>query len=61
MAMANHYSRPVEIMQLHITPSDFFTKNPAIDVPSYRDLTSKQVVDGVNGSNGCCKQESPTR
>ncbi|CRK35304.1 hypothetical protein BN1723_004092 [Verticillium longisporum] len=32
---------PVEIMQLHITPSDFFTRNPAIDVPSDKDFGSK--------------------
>ncbi|KAH6693560.1 copper amine oxidase [Plectosphaerella plurivora] len=38
---------PVEIMELHITPSDFFTRNPAIDVPSDKDIGSK-------ATNGCC-------
>ncbi|EEY23054.1 copper amine oxidase [Verticillium alfalfae VaMs.102] len=38
---------PVEIMQLNITPSDFFTRNPAIDVPSDKDLGSKPT-------EGCC-------
>ncbi|PNH77312.1 hypothetical protein VD0001_g220 [Verticillium dahliae] len=40
---------PVEIMQLHITPSDFFTRNPAIDVPSDKDLGSKPT-------EGCCSK-----
>jgi primary-amine oxidase len=31
---------PVEIYQLHFKPSDFFTANPAIDVPSQRNLSS---------------------
>jgi primary-amine oxidase len=30
----------VEIYQLHFKPSDFFTANPAIDVPSQRNLSS---------------------
>ncbi|KAH7374839.1 copper amine oxidase [Plectosphaerella cucumerina] len=38
---------PVEVMQLNITPSDFFTRNPAIDVPSDKDIGSK-------ATNGCC-------
>ncbi|KAK8018105.1 copper amine oxidase 1 [Apiospora marii] len=46
---------PVEIMQLHITPSDFFTRNPAIDVPSNKDLTSKQVMGEVTEAVACCK------
>jgi primary-amine oxidase len=47
--------RPVEMLELHITPSDFFTKNPAIDVPSNKDLISKLA-------NGCCeKKEMPLR
>ncbi|KAI0155581.1 copper amine oxidase [Pestalotiopsis sp. NC0098] len=46
---------PVEMLELHITPSDFFTKNPAIDVPSNKDLVSKLA-------NGCCeKNELPVR
>ncbi|KAI1848680.1 hypothetical protein JX266_005539 [Neoarthrinium moseri] len=42
---------PVELLELHITPSDFFTKNPAIDVPSNKDLISKL-------SDGCCEKSS---
>ncbi|CRK31911.1 hypothetical protein BN1723_014575 [Verticillium longisporum] len=40
---------PVEIMQLNITPSDFFTRNPAIDVPSDKDVGSKPT-------EGCCSK-----
>ncbi|CAG1997402.1 unnamed protein product [Fusarium graminearum] len=43
---------PVEMLQLHITPSDFFTRNPAIDVPSDKDIGSKLT-------SGCCKEEGP--
>ncbi|KAF6840314.1 copper amine oxidase [Colletotrichum plurivorum] len=38
---------PVEMLQLHITPSDFFTGNPALDVPSDKDIGSKLA-------SGCC-------
>lgn len=37
-------------MQLNITPADFFTRNPAIDVPSDKDIGSK-------AANGCCSPE----
>ncbi|KAH8664392.1 copper amine oxidase [Xylariales sp. PMI_506] len=39
---------PVEILELHIQPSDFFVKNPAIDVPSNKDLVSKLAI------KSCC-------
>lgn len=42
-------------MQLHLTPADFFTRNPAIDVPSNKDLTSKQVMGDVTEAIACCK------
>ncbi|KAF4458210.1 copper amine oxidase 1, partial [Fusarium albosuccineum] len=32
---------PVEILQVSLTPSDFFTQNPAIDVPSDKDVGSR--------------------
>lgn len=38
---------PVETMQLHILPSDFFTANPSLDVPSGQDGSSKLTA-------GCC-------
>ncbi|KXJ90059.1 copper amine oxidase [Microdochium bolleyi] len=31
---------PVEVLEVHFSPSDFFTQNPAIDVPSNKDLGS---------------------
>ncbi|POR32107.1 Amine oxidase [Tolypocladium paradoxum] len=39
---------PVEMLQVHITPSDFFTGNPAIDVPPNTDVGNKEL------RNGCC-------
>lgn len=42
--------RPVEIHQLHLRPSDFFTSNPALDVPSKRNETSVLVP--------CCGDKS---
>ncbi|KAJ9426112.1 copper amine oxidase 1 [Fusarium oxysporum f. sp. lycopersici 4287] len=43
---------PVEMLQLHISPSDFFTGNPALDVPSDKDVASRLT-------SGCCKEEGP--
>lgn len=36
------------MLQVDMTPSDFFTENPALDVPSSADIGSKTVADG------CC-------
>ncbi|KAL7621010.1 hypothetical protein AAE478_008322 [Parahypoxylon ruwenzoriense] len=57
---------PVEIHQLHLRPADFFTSNPALDVPSTRNESSVLVSccdDGANGANGvdksaCCSATS---
>lgn len=38
------------MLQLHITPSDFFTGNPALDVPSDKDISSKLTPS-------CCEAE----
>ncbi|KAI1614032.1 copper amine oxidase 1 [Exophiala viscosa] len=49
---------PVEIHQLHIKPADFFTENPAIDVPSSKNEASVLTNGATNGhANGasCCK------
>ncbi|KAK2056898.1 copper amine oxidase [Colletotrichum caudatum] len=49
---------PVEMLQLHITPSDFFTGNPALDVPSNKDIGSQLT----SGNHSCCAKEGlPTR
>ncbi|KAK3674803.1 hypothetical protein LTR78_005147 [Recurvomyces mirabilis] len=45
---------PVEIIQLPIVPSDFFTSNPALDVPSQRNQTSRLANGDGNGANGQC-------
>ncbi|KND87736.1 Copper amine oxidase 1 [Tolypocladium ophioglossoides CBS 100239] len=34
---------PAEIFQIHLRPADFFTRNPALDVPSTRNETSVLV------------------
>ncbi|KAF4849635.1 Copper amine oxidase 1 [Colletotrichum siamense] len=47
---------PVEIHQMHIRPADFFTSNPALDMPGARNKTSVIVPccgePGQNGANG---------
>lgn len=43
---------PVEIFQLHISPSDFFTANPAIDVPGSKNYSSILAP----GANSCCDE-----
>ncbi|KAK1994610.1 copper amine oxidase [Colletotrichum falcatum] len=49
---------PVEMLQLHITPSDFFTGNPALDVPSNKDIGSQLT----SGNQSCCaEKELPSR
>jgi hypothetical protein len=42
--------RPVEIHQTHIRPADFFTKNPALDVPSTKNDASI-LVSSYNGTS----------
>jgi len=32
--------RPVEVHQIHLRPADFFTANPAIDVPGTKNTAS---------------------
>lgn len=49
---------PVEMLNLSITPTDFFTKNPALDVPSNKDLGSQLTAGASSGSgsgSSCCK------
>ncbi|KAI8959736.1 copper amine oxidase [Daldinia sp. FL1419] len=59
---------PVEIHQFHLRPADFFTRNPALDVPGNRNESSVLVpccekIDGAaqNGthqSSTCCGDET---
>ena len=35
--------RPAETYQIHLRPADFFTRNPALDVPSTRNEASVLV------------------
>ncbi|EED18577.1 copper amine oxidase, putative [Talaromyces stipitatus ATCC 10500] len=43
---------PVECFQLNIRPADFFTENPAIDVPSRKNMASQLVT------SNCCSKPS---
>lgn len=46
------------MLQLHITPSDFFTGNPALDVPSNKDIGSQLT----SGNQSCCaEKEAPIK
>ncbi|KAI0384394.1 copper amine oxidase 1 [Hypomontagnella monticulosa] len=59
---------PVEIHQFHLRPADFFTSNPALDIPSTRNESSVLVPccddssssGNVNGtqSSTCCSSTS---
>jgi primary-amine oxidase len=49
---------PVEVHQVHLRPADFFDRNPALDVPGNKNLTSVSV----DGKDSCCSgdvQEAP--
>ncbi|RPB26295.1 hypothetical protein L211DRAFT_781996 [Terfezia boudieri ATCC MYA-4762] len=54
---------PVEIYTIQLKPADFFTRNPAIDVPSTKNVTSQyyEQVSGIvraNGHTKCNEQRS---
>jgi hypothetical protein len=48
----------VETVAFHISPVDFFTANPAIDVPPSSDrvsqLADKLASHNVSGDDKCC-------
>ena len=44
---------PVEIHQLELKPADFFERNPALDVPGSKNVSSVEVGRDANGS--CCQ------
>jgi primary-amine oxidase len=54
--MLMYDNRPVEIHQLHIKPSDFFSANPSIDVPSNKKVASTHVEQ----KDSCC-QDKPLK
>ena len=45
---------PVEKIELHLRPADFFGRNPALDVPGRRNETSVRV-EGEEKKGGCCE------
>ncbi|KAJ4601881.1 hypothetical protein HRR85_008956 [Exophiala dermatitidis] len=47
---------PVEIHQLQLRPADFFVRNPALDVPSNKNLSSVEVGRDQNGT--CCQADT---
>ncbi|OTB17168.1 hypothetical protein K445DRAFT_316661 [Daldinia sp. EC12] len=59
---------PVEIHQFHLRPADFFTRNPALDIPSNRnessvlvpccDKTDNAAQNGTKESSTCCSSTS---
>lgn len=44
---------PTEKHEVHIRPADFFDRNPALDVPGQRNLSS-QLAPGTQGEEGAC-------
>jgi primary-amine oxidase len=44
---------PVERHEVHLRPADFFDRNPALDVPGNKNLTSVQI----DGKESCCGRE----
>ena len=44
---------PSEAFQLHLTPADFFDRNPALDVPGNTNHTSVEV--GRDATSECCQ------
>ncbi|EXJ80072.1 primary-amine oxidase [Capronia epimyces CBS 606.96] len=49
---------PVEIHQLHLRPADFFDRNPALDVPANKNLSSVEV--GRDTDETCCHTDVTT-
>ncbi|EXL41894.1 copper amine oxidase 1 [Fusarium oxysporum f. sp. radicis-lycopersici 26381] len=50
---------PVEILDLHIKPADFFTANPAIDVPGRKNFTSQLTNAEKAQESSCCADSKP--
>ncbi|KAI1614785.1 primary-amine oxidase [Exophiala viscosa] len=46
---------PVEIHQLELKPADFFERNPALDVPGSKNVSSVEFGRDANGA--CCKAD----
>lgn len=46
---------PVETHNIHLQPVNFFTKNPALDLPQSNNNFNKSVLVTGNETKGCCK------
>ena len=45
----------MEIHQVSLRPTDFFTANPSIDVPSNKNMASRQYTNGIEqNGDSCC-------
>jgi hypothetical protein len=54
-------SRPVEIHQIQLRPADFFTTNPALDVPDMKNDASILAPESESCcENGSIQQDPPT-
>ncbi len=53
-------NRPVEIHQFHLRPADFFTSNPALDIPSTRNETSVLIPCFDNNTSAAETNQSST-
>ncbi|MCJ1363944.1 hypothetical protein MMC16_003053 [Acarospora aff. strigata] len=54
---------PVEKHEVHLRPADFFTRNPALDVPGQRNLSSQLAPGSGIQEDSCCSesvQAAPT-
>lgn len=54
---------PMEKHEVHLRPADFFTRNPALDVPSRRNMSSELAHGGEGQEGSCCSgsvQAAPT-
>lgn len=51
---------PMEKHEVHLRPADFFTRNPALDVPSRPNLTSELAPGSESQERGCCSRSVQT-
>ena len=48
---------PMEKLELHLRPADFFTFNPALDVPGMKNTSSVEVGRGQVDGQTCCEEK----
>lgn len=46
---------PVERLEFHLKPWNFFTQNPTLDLPPTRNAASRELTDhNASSSSSCC-------